>query len=393
MWDLPSIIAENNRQAIQWMMGGQRLERARSPLPESWPLTEICKKLKIGPPLLSELIAGLVDIDSLQQFLELIREYLPEHEEEIMSGARPDRVYRFCQIWAQKYFPLPGWAKDINMIDFSRAMPVELKGMSYNAWHELDMRPGYVLLLSLVVYPYDGDMRDEDREYWLDEYGVRQPEDGTLMEIFNGARVPLIDLTQNLVGPIARRLPANGWTDEELHLMTDGTAYDGVGHFASWVMSKTGCVILDTCYDDVGYMEGWGEPQFRWSEFNTTTLAREWPKLQQIREKIDRIVEWVEEDPVTRFTELLEFLLKESRTKIKKIKNKVSKPGGYDPWDRWSPLECFTDEDEYAEEEAHGINTTDVPEGPPIPVTTTGPDGGVTTREITPEQFVAGNWL
>lgn len=352
MWDLQSIVAENNREAIQAMMGGQRLERARSPMPESWPLTEICKKLQIGPPALSELIAGLVDIDTLEGFLKLIREFLPEYEDEIMAAARSERVYRFCHIWAQKYFPLPIWAKDMNMTDFRRAMPVELKGMSYNAWHELDMRPGYLLLLSLVVYPYEGDMRDDDREYWIDEDGLRQPEDGTLMDIFSGARVPLIDMVQNVVGPIARRLPADGWTDEQLHLMTDGTIYDGVGDFASWVMSKTGCVLLDTCYDDVEYMEGWGEPQFMWSEANVINLTNDWPKLKRTREKIDRIVEWVEEDPVTRFQELLEFLLREE----KKLKNtgetkKVSKPALYDPWDHWSPLEQITDEDEYAADE------------------------------------------
>jgi len=37
--------------------------------------------------------------------------------------------------------------------------------MSYSAYHELQMRPGYLLLLSLVIYPYEGDERDiEERK-------------------------------------------------------------------------------------------------------------------------------------------------------------------------------------------------------------------------------------
>ncbi len=401
MWDLHTIVAENNRVALEAMMDGQRLEVAQSPQPETWPLTALAEKLKIGPPLLTELIAGFVDIDTLQRFLNLIRAFLPEYEKEIMSEPRNKRVYRFCCLFAEKYFPLPIWANRINMQDFSKIMPLEIKGMSYDAYHNLEMRPGYLLLLSLVVYPYEGDMRDEEeREYregirpkttpfmeevWAHEVGDDIPEKGTtLMEIFNGAKVPLLDMVQRIVGEeVVLRIPEDGWTDKELHLLTDGTLYDGVGDFAAWVMSETGCVTLDTNYDDVEYVEGAGEPLFRWTQYNVALLAKEWPMAKQIREKIDRIVEWLEADPNTRFPELLEFLLAEAKQKIKERKKKGKRE--YDPTEHWCPLDQYDGESYEEDFNSEGIEIT---ERPNITVT-----AGGEVREITAEQFVAGDWL
>lgn len=356
MWDIMSIIAENNRYALQEMMGGIRLERARDEIPESWPLEEILKKLNIGPPLLKELVAGFTDIASLQVFLRIVREFLPDDEEEILSTPRNQRVSKFCQIFGVKYFPLPGGAETQSTIDFARAMPLALKGMSYTCWHDLEFRPGYTMLMSLVVYPYEGDERDLEGGGWGiwddEEDEPPPPKDGTLMEIFGGARLPLIDAVQNIVGDAARRIPPDGWTAEELHLLTDDTKYDGTGDFAAWAMSETGCIILDGNYEDVEYAEGWGQPLFRWSKGNVDVLTKEWPKVKQIRLKIDSMVEWLEADPQARFQELLDFLIKEASKKLKKRKKRVSRV--YDPTEHWVMLDQIIEEDDYAADELEG---------------------------------------
>ncbi len=334
MWDLLTIIEQNNRAAVQSMMAGQRLEKSSNPLPSSWPLSRLSEKLIIGPPLLGELINVLVDIDTLQEFLDIIRRFIPEYEDEVMSGARNRRVYRFCYRFSEKYFPLPVWANGLSMQDFSSGLPLEAKAMSYSAYHELDMRLGYLMLLSLVIYPYEGDERDEEE---------REEREGTLMEIYGGARVPLLDRVQQIVGDVVLRIPKDGWAADELHLLTDGTLYDGVGDFASWVLSETECVILDTSYDDVAYIEGYGDPVFKWTDYNVQTLADEWPKVKQIREKIDRRVEWLEEDPQSRFRELLDFLLREAKHKIKVRKKKKK---FYDRTEHWCLLEQETFEED-----------------------------------------------
>lgn len=480
MWDLQQIIAQNNQAAIGAMMAGQKTEDARSPEPEAWSLTVLAEKLRIGPPLLSELMAGFVDIDTMTSFLKLIRMLLPEHEDEIMSEPRNKRVYRFCYLFGKRYYPLPAWSHDISMKDFADAMPVEIKAMSYSAYHELELRPGYLMLLSLVIYPYEGDERDqwdddvpfnpfdpmkryameakfgqianakETKSKWRPkasdiafvknlmeqlEYGGRwfapmgfifikiddqnielrqadntpevretvrrtcliaekiglkvkvkvgktaQEKTGkTLMEIFSGARVPLIDKIQHIVGEeVARHIPSDGWTNKELHLLTDGTRYDGVGDFADWACSETGCVALDTSHDDVDYMEGWGEPLFKWTERNVQMLTEDWPKVKKIREKIDHMVEWLEADPHNRFQTMLQFLMAEAKQKIKGKKAK-REPREYDPTEHWCPLDQVNEEEE--EENDIDEDWGSAQEG-----------AGVQVREITPEEFVAGTRL
>ena len=249
---------------------------------------------------------------------------LPEYESEIMSAPRNRRVYKFCYYFGIEYYPLPA-NTDCHPADWVSGMPVELMAMSYSAYHELQMRPGYLLLLSLVIYPYEGDERDIEEEV---------PS--------NGARVPLLDLAQRIVGEeIVNRITRDGWTAEELHRMTDGTRFDGVGAFADWACSSTGCVILDSSYENCDYEEGSGEPTFLWTKHNVDILTSEWPRVQEIRGKIDRLVEWLEDEPIGHFRELLDFLL-ESQPKTKKKR----KRGYYDPFEHHCSLDQYTGEEE-----------------------------------------------
>lgn len=342
MWDLDSIIRQNNQVAIDYMMRGQEVDVAQSPQPRAWSLALLADKLRIGPPLLSELLNCFTNFDTLEKFLGLIRQFLPEHEEEILSEPGGRRVYRFCYLFGKRYFPLPPYTAEANVEQLVSGLPVELMAMSYSAYHELEMRRGYLLLLSLVVYPYEGDERDLDETFEeRTPFGdpLPRPKGKTLLEVFTGGRVPLLDAVQRIVGAdLAGLIPGDGWTADELHLMTDGTPHDGVGHFADWACSETGCVILDSSYDDCAFMEGMGEPIFKWTKYNVDTLTEQWPKVQEIRQEIDRMVEWLEADPISRFGELLEFLTAKATSKRKK----TAKAGGkhfYDPTEHWCPLD------------------------------------------------------
>lgn len=412
MWDLFTIVANNNRKALEWMMEGQRISTADLQQPDSLPFQALVEKLNMGPPLIEELVNGFTDIDTLQQFLTLVRNFLPDHEEEIMfGGPRNNRVLRFCNVFADKFFPLPPWASNMALSDFSCYMPLEMKGMSYEAYHDLNMRPGYLMLLALVEYPYEGDERDEEerawrtgnkprmtpfgQEVWAYEVGADIPEEEsegkTLMEIFaDGARVPLLDKVQRMIGEDSViRIPRDGWTPEELHKMTDGTPYDGVGDFASWATQSTATVALDTNYSDVEYVEGNGEPLFKWTWFNINTMTEEWPRVKQIREKIDKVVEWLEADPRSRFEELVDFLLKAAPLlPIEKI------PRSYDPTEFWCPLDQVSDYMEMDEIEAElggsGINGyEDTEEEDGRTITFTDESG---TRQITAGQFISGRY-
>ena len=453
MWDLDSIITQNNQAAIDYMMRGREVDVAQSPQPQGWSLSLLAEKLRVGPPLLSKLLEAFTEFKTLEGFLGLIREFLPEHEDEILSEPGGRRVYRFSYLFGKRYYPLPPYTFEASVEQIVNGMPVELMGMSYSAYHELAMRPGYLLLLSLVPYPYEGDERDEEdddvpfnpfdpmkrlameaklteiakdpdkkSEYrptradiawvkdlistlsdggkWIAPMGftvikvddrnieliqadntpevretvhrtvliaekarikvkvkvgktAEEKQGATLMEIFSGARVPLLDKVQQTVGAeLARLIPRDGWTAEELHKWTDGTPHDGVGAFADWAYSETGCIILDSSYEDCGYQEGMAEPIFKWTRFNVETLTEQWPKVQEIRLKIDNMVEWLEENPIIHFRELLEALTAKAKTKRKKT-TKARGKQYYGPTEHWCPLDQigFEEEEEDNDEE------------------------------------------
>jgi len=118
-------------------------------------------------------------------------------------------------------------------------------------------------------------------------------------EKISGARIPLLETVKRMVGTdLVKLIPKNGWAKEVLHTATDGTRYDGVGHFADWVCQATGCTVLDSNYEDCHYQEGDTEPYFKWSERNVKLLTEEWPKAQEYRKKIDHIVQWLEANPI-----------------------------------------------------------------------------------------------
>jgi hypothetical protein len=477
MWDLETIIRENNRVALENMMRKPEYEVAQSPQPEAWALTELAKKMQIGPPMLSELLKCFTNLEDIQEFVRLVKDFLPDLEDEILGEPRYGRVYMFCYHFAKRYFPLPRWAHEGSLSQFVSGLPMELYGMSYSAYHDLDMRPGYVLLLSLCVYPYEGDERDmqdddvpfnpfdpmkrmnmetkfeqiahdKDRKddykptkadiawvkglmaqlsdggRWIAPMGFTfikvderncelvQAEDTpevretvrrtvaiaekcglkvtahvgktawekkqkTLLEIFTGGRVPVVDAVRQLVGEdMARRLPAEGWEAKTLHKMTDGTPYDGVGDFADWANQCTGTIVLDTNYGDVEYREGEGEPIFKWTKYNVKTLAQDWPKVQEIRRKIAKIVDWMEADPHQHFRELLDFieaLPLSKRRPADPNKNRSQ----YDPTELWCPLDQVPafEEDLENDDEEDGAEDDET---------------GVRIHNITPEAFIAG---
>jgi len=414
MWDLDTIIAQNNQAALEAMMRPPEVEAAQTPRPEAWPLSTLAKKLKVGPPLLEELLKCFTNIDDIQKFVAIIREFLPEHEADILTEPRFGRLYKFCYLFGKKYFPLPIFTQEAELSGFVASLPVEFMGMSYSSYHDLGMRLGYALLLALVVYPYQGDWRDEEDDsvpfdpanlpaekfkpsasdiawvedlvaslaiggQWIAPVGfsmvkvaenkilLRDAKDTpeaketirrtlliakragiaaefsrtgrTAQEKLNGAKVPLFDMIQGVVGQqLVNMIPREGWEPDTLHKMTDGTPFDGIGHFADWVCSNTGCVVLDTSYGDCEYIEGYGEPLFKWSRLNVDRLTEDYPKVQEIRGRIARVIDWLEVNPPVRYKELLDFLLS-----LPASEREPADPARwatvYDPTEHWCPLE------------------------------------------------------
>ena len=139
-----------------------------------------------------------------------------------------------------------------------------------------DFREGYILMLALVESPY--------------------VDDG------EGGRIPILERVKELVGKeLVEMIPPEGWSPEDLHRMLDDSDFAGAAVFADWVTCDTGCWMLDTTYMDYE-----GE---QWDRAIVDQLAREWPRVVELQDKITTMTEWLEEDIHHRFRALLAHML------------------------------------------------------------------------------------
>lgn len=202
------------------------VSRSTTPLP----LDVLTLKLRrLSPPSLSGLLDRLVHIESYQDFLNLVEEYLPERLEEVkwLSDAG-QRMSFFASHFADKYFPLSYYFSD----DYWDAgdgydqllgeIPINYGGCEMEDLHEVDnWRAGHLLMGSLGLPHLFGGVDEGLGVVWLDECANH------------------VDREQ------LQRLPDGGWGANELHRLLDGTEYEGAAIFTSWLGNNTGNAFMD----------------------------------------------------------------------------------------------------------------------------------------------------
>lgn len=258
--------------------------------PPVFPLSVLATKLQGGPPSLAYFVELIQQSEWFKDFLDLVREYLPEREVEIMAEDLEERASKFVYYFSKQYFPLREdvFEEGVSIADILGDIPVQLMGFSYSGYHGfMDFRPGYILLLSLITCPWEEDPYDEDED-----------ED-------EGARVPILAEVGNMVGTgLAGLIQPGGWSPEELHELTDDTEFDGCGEFADWVHGGTGNLLLDT----MGEVSEMGD-QIEWGREAVDDITNEWHYTCEFFDKVNRLALLLEEDPADAFSRLLARLL------------------------------------------------------------------------------------
>lgn len=266
------------------------------PLPV-FPLTVLARKLLGGPPSLAYYVELLEQGETVIGFRDLVREYLPEYEVDILAEDLHTRAMRFMRFFSEKFFPL---YEDMNE-NFTTAtlldnIPTRPMGFSEESYHAFaDFRPGYILALSLVESPWDEDL--------MDEAGV---EDEDPMQ---GGRVPILETASKLVGrDLVRLIPEKGWDPGNLRTLTDGTEFEGLGDFADWVHSTTGLYHLDVQASsfELDMMDG---EEMEWTRDRVAELTRDWQMSADIWDSLHRFALLLEQDPESTFRRLLSLLL------------------------------------------------------------------------------------
>jgi len=281
MWDLDTLNYLNERAVLAHQMAVARAKEEVAQQPYTapiFPLAILSRRLLTGPPSLVALIDLMENTETVQEFIELVREYLPDHEADIVSCDIDGRIARFVLHFSERYFPLAETADwdDMTLADFLHHIPVELMGFTYEDYHEFqDYRPGYILMLSVVDSPF----------YDPDE----------------GGRVAIQEAVSELIGRgVMDLLPSEAWTTEQLHEKLDDTKYAGVATFADWVNAETGCLQLDANYEDYGPED--------WSRRVIGDLTEQYPRIGEIWDKIFNIATWLEEDLNRNFREFIYYM-------------------------------------------------------------------------------------
>lgn len=253
------------------------------------PLLALAYKLcSLRPPSLSILLARLAGAEDFKAFVGIVREFLPEREQEILRRPDPvDQISAFANHFAARYFPLDESFSDMLYEDdveeaylyFLRGIPVQVLGISEDDYHSMpeSYRLGYQLIAYLLEDPY------EDQ---------------------GGGRVALAEACREHV-PIhlLERVPEGGLSFNVAHELLNGTEYEALAQYGDILAKNTNNDFLNIDYDWL--CECQPPP---WERDYVESLTEQWQQAEVINDSVHRLVEWIEVDPPTRFEAILNFI-------------------------------------------------------------------------------------
>ncbi len=246
------------------------------------PLSVLARKMQsLGPPSLGVLIARLGEIEEYEDFIALVREYLPEREADVLNQSTPaGQMAAFASHFEDLYFPLDDYMKlgDAECYsDLTRAIPTICRGLSCDEYHYIatDAGPGVQLMTYLVEDPYDMEPRASLAEACREHVHV--------------------DLLQ--------RVALVGLSPGEAHQLLDDTPYKALAIWSDIIRQDTGNFFLDTDCETLGYN---GYPD--WERGVVEELTRQWLQADLLDQQVRALDDWLEGDLKTRFEEIVNFI-------------------------------------------------------------------------------------
>ena len=133
MWDLDTLHAMNERAYEEY--------KRKQP---TTPLEGLREKLRNArPPSISILLGVFRNVETYNDFVKLVREYLPEREKEILEKPTPhEQMACFASHFEDRYLPLHPSFKDgmceDDYYELLRDIPIMVMGFGWEDYHELD---------------------------------------------------------------------------------------------------------------------------------------------------------------------------------------------------------------------------------------------------------------
>lgn len=217
----------------------------------------------------------LTSHEPLLQFRRLLHDLFPDAEHHIWHAQRPGepietaRVEALVQHVQAAHFPLYECEEYDQLV---WRIPFLRLGWSLEDYHNVDRRPGELLLLSLCQAPVD-------------------------------VRIPLLEWAQDYVPyDVLRHIPDGGFPRDELHIHFDDTSCAAVADFADWLWGETGSVFLDLD-EEIEVVDA------EWTRENVMELTRQWRRAEALLERVEVLAEWLEADPAAHVRLLVEAAL------------------------------------------------------------------------------------
>jgi len=247
------------------------------------PLMTLARKLLARRiPSLSSLVAQISDAEDYAQFVDMVRRYLPEREQEVLHEPTPaSQIARFASYFEDRYFPLDEYIKYGEIESYGELtyrIPVIVLGFSYEDYHEVHLwRPGALLMTYLIESPWVG---DEDPDVSMAEA-----------------------CAEHVPAPLVERAGTTRLSPEAAHRLLKGTKYEPLALWADRLHYNTGNFFLDTDCEMF-----WSSEALEWSPENVEELTRQWRQAELHDNKTAEFIEWLEEDLPGRFEELVSFI-------------------------------------------------------------------------------------
>lgn len=223
-------------------------------------------------------VAGLLDGHAAQlAFRRIVEAVFPEAAAEILAARQPGATREYARVGAflgrvqAERFPVYELEEYEQIV---AGIPFVRNGWGYDRFHELDLRPGELLLSAVCASAYD-----------------------------DGLRLPLLDAAEaHVPGDLLARIPDGGLAPADLHDRLDGTPYLALAEFADWQWGQTDTMFLDLD-DEVEVYDA------EWTCENVDALTAQWQRAEGISDRVVALTRWLEADPPARFSTLLDAAL------------------------------------------------------------------------------------
>jgi hypothetical protein len=232
-------------------------------------------------PSLTSLVAQISDAESYAQFVDMVKTYLPEREQEILHETTPAaQIARFASYFEDRYFPLEQpikWGDIESYSDITYRIPVVVMGFSYDDYHEMpaEWRPGAQLMTYLIENP------------WEDDISVSLAE----------------ACSDHVPDELIKRAGQIRLSPDEADRLLKDTKYKALALWARTLHYNTGNFFLDTDYEML-----WNSIPPDWSPETVAELTRQWHQAEQQENETGNFMEWLEGDLSARFEELVSFI-------------------------------------------------------------------------------------